>query len=91
MTTDQEKIKSKIVEYLVDKQRARVRDLDGGRNLFEDGIVDSMGAFDLAAFIEKTFDLKFEEEHFFDKRFRTLDGMVSLISQIKSGRSVNEK
>lgn len=78
-------IKQKIKEYIIEKYRVKEEDLDEKVNLFEEGIIDSLGAFDLATFLEQTFDVKFEEEHFFDPRFRFIQGMTSLITEIKAG------
>jgi acyl carrier protein len=84
MGLTEDDIKKRIKKYIIEEQRVKEADLDEGKNLFEEGIVDSMGAFDLASFLETEFGVKFEEEHFFDQRFRSIRGMASLIMEIKA-------
>lgn len=76
-------IKQNIKEYIIQKYNVKEEELDENTNLFEKGIIDSMGAFDLVTFLEQTFAVKFEEEHFFDQRFRFIQGIVAIITEIK--------
>ncbi|HOW35124.1 MAG TPA: acyl carrier protein [Candidatus Omnitrophota bacterium] len=84
-------IKNKIRQYIIGQYKLNGEDaVDETANLFEEGVIDSLGAFDLAAFLEATFKVKFQEEHFFDKKFRSIEGMVSLITEIKKAESTHE-
>ncbi|HTY45030.1 MAG TPA: acyl carrier protein [Patescibacteria group bacterium] len=84
MRVSENDIRQKIKAYLVRRLRASEKDLSDGQNLFETGVIDSMGAFELATFLEETFGVTFQEEHFFDQRFRSIQGMASLITEIKA-------
>jgi acyl carrier protein len=86
MSVSENDIKQKIKAYIAQEQRVSEKELDEEQSLFEAGIIDSMGAFDLTAFLEATFNIKFEEEHFFDRRFRSIQGIASLIMEIKASQ-----
>jgi len=53
-------------------------------DLFENGIVDSVGIVGLISFIEQKFDLRFDEEMLYDDRFSSLNGIAGIISELKS-------
>ncbi len=55
---------------------------------FEAGFLDSLGAVELVAAMEKEFSVKFEQEHFQQARFSTLGGLAELIGELSraSGR-----
>ena len=83
-------IKGIIHRYVFKQYRVEDEDAFGDTvNLFEEGIIDSLGAFDVAAFLESTFKVRFTEEHFFDKRFRSIEGMASLIAEIKQAEGTH--
>ena len=77
-------IKQKIKEYIIERYKVREKDLDEKADLFEEGIIDSLSAFEAVAFLEAAFGVKFEEEHFFDPRFRSIEGTASIIMEIKA-------
>jgi acyl carrier protein len=51
-------------------------------DLFEGGIVDSIGLITLISFLEKTFGIRIDEEHLFDERFLSIDGESQLVSEL---------
>ena len=52
-------------------------------DLFEDGYVDSIHLEAFFSFIETTFDLILEEDHFFDERITTVSGIAEIIFELK--------
>ena len=52
---------------------------DLSENYFETGRIDSMGIMDLILDVERQFGIKFNEKHFQDRRFATIQGLSELI------------
>ncbi len=51
-------------------------------NYFEAGLIDSFGVIELITAIETEFHIKFNENHFQDRRFSTLNGLNAIINEI---------
>ena len=51
-------------------------------NYFEAELIDSFGVIELIAAIESEFKIKFNENHFQDRRFATLLGLDELINEL---------
>jgi D-alanine--poly(phosphoribitol) ligase subunit 2 len=52
-------------------------------NFFEAGLIDSFGVIELIMAVEEQFGVKFDELHFQDRRFATIEGLSEIISEIK--------
>ncbi len=52
---------------------------------FEAGSLDSLGAVELVAALEKEFSVKFEQAHFQQARFSTLSGLAELLAELSAG------
>jgi acyl carrier protein len=50
-------------------------------NLFEDGYIDSVRLEKLFSYVEDTFNLVFEEDHFFDERISSIAGIAEIIRE----------
>ncbi len=51
-------------------------------NYFKAGLIDSMAVIELISAVEEHFDLRFTENHFQDRRFATIGGLLQLIHEI---------
>ncbi|MFC1698575.1 acyl carrier protein [Candidatus Omnitrophota bacterium] len=83
MSLSEAEIIQLIKKYVSEHYRVGENELNNNINLFEAGIIDSMGVFDLATFLEQSFEVKLEEEHFFDSRSRSIQGMAAIVKEIK--------
>ena len=61
-------------------------EIKGDTNYFEQGLIDSFGLIELIVAIEKEFGVKLLEQHFQDKRFSTLNGLVQIIQELKTAK-----
>lgn len=58
------------------------------KNYFEAGLIDSFGIISLLDEIEQTFEIKFNETHFQDRRFVTIKGLGMIIEELKQGEAI---
>jgi acyl carrier protein len=86
MIFNKEEIKQKIKEHIADEYRVAPEMLDETVNLFEKGIIDSIAVHGLIIFLERTFEVKFEEKHFFNPSFTSIEGMATIITDIKENQ-----
>jgi acyl carrier protein len=56
----------------------------------EMGLIDSMGLMELIAELEQTYGIRFDESHFQDPRFTTLQGLAELTAGL-CGKKVEDK
>jgi acyl carrier protein len=61
-----------------------------GSNYFEMGLVDSFGVIELIAGIEERFEIRFNERHFQDRRFSTIEGLSTIIAELSNSREIME-
>lgn len=53
-------------------------------DFFAAGLLDSLGAVELVAAVEKEFSVKFEQTHFQQARFSTLGGLAELLAELSA-------
>lgn len=53
-----------------------------GADVFESGVIDSLGVLELIAALEQTFGVRFDETHLQDPRFVTIEGLADLVSAL---------
>ena len=49
-----------------------------------EGVVDSLGLFDLVSFLEEEFGLSIPNEEFSPQRFSTLEGILQVVEEFKT-------
>lgn len=78
---DQEAVKTDIKEFILDNflPGEDLKNLKGDDLLFESGIIDSMGAITLIAFLEHHFDIRILDEELFPENFASIDRICKLI------------
>jgi len=56
--------------------------------LLDSGILDSVGTFELAAFLEETFGIKIEDEAIIPENFETVAVIAAFVDKKRADRSV---
>jgi D-alanine--poly(phosphoribitol) ligase subunit 2 len=59
-------------------------DLTVSSDLFEGGIIDSFGMVEMISFLEKEFDVHFNDEDLMSPKLSSLEGIVSLLKSKKN-------
>jgi len=67
-------------DYIKDQYNA---ELDEQENIFNSGIIDSLGFVNLIGFISQTFEIEFEPEDLIEDNFYSLQRMAQFILQKK--------
>ena len=67
-------------EYIKEQYDAK---LDKQENIFNSGIIDSLGFVNLIGFISEAFDIEFEPEDLIEDNFYSLERMAQVILQKK--------
>lgn len=53
------------------------------QNYFEIGLIDSFNIIELVEAIETEFNIRFNQNHFQDKRFSSMNGLAEIIENLK--------
>jgi acyl carrier protein len=67
-------------DYIKEQYDAK---LDKQENIFNSGIIDSLGFVNLIGFISEAFEIKFEPEDLIEDNFYSLERMAQVILQKK--------
>jgi acyl carrier protein len=67
-------------EYIKEQYNAK---LDKQENIFNSGIIDSLGFVNLIGFISEAFEIEFEPEDLIEDNFYSLERMAQVILQKK--------
>jgi acyl carrier protein len=67
-------------EYIKEQYNA---ELDKQENIFNSGIIDSLGFVNLIGFISEAFEIEFEPEDLIEDNFYSLERMAQVILQKK--------
>ena len=78
-------IKDSALDWLIDyfSKKGTIPDNIESVNYFEAGLIDSLGVVILIEELETEFEIRFNEEHFQDRRFSTLKGLSDIINNLK--------
>ncbi|MDH4260768.1 MAG: acyl carrier protein [Gammaproteobacteria bacterium] len=57
-------------------------------NLWDEGYVDSLGMTELIVFLESTFAIQVPDTVLFSPQFTSIDGIASLVEQVRDGKLV---
>jgi acyl carrier protein len=74
-------IEGELFGFIKDHLDAVDDDLTFHSNLFEDGYIDSVRLEKLFGYVEDTFNLVLEEDHFFDERISSIAGIAEIIRE----------
>ncbi len=69
-----------LAEYIKEQYNAQ---LDAQENIFDSGIIDSLGFVNLIGFISQAFEIEFEAEDLVEDNFQSLERIAELILQKK--------
>jgi acyl carrier protein len=86
MASSQNSIADQVREFVANRQGVTSDDMafTSDINLFDAGYLDSVGMVELIAFLESTFSVSLEEQHFFSDEFTNLNGIARLVEQLQS-------
>ncbi len=71
---------SQIRSFILEKfPTARKRALSDDLPLLESGVIDSLGVLDVVGFLERTFEIKIEDEELIPDNFGTMKSMVCFV------------
>ena len=86
MSVPLEDVSQKIEQFV--RQNFDIQDDDpyfnNDINLWEEGYVDSTGVVELIAFLESEFGLTIPERHLFSPDFTRIDGIATIISELRT-------
>jgi acyl carrier protein len=71
--------KKEIIDYISLNFLPIDIDLDENTDLFESGIIDSMGVIELVNFIEERYDVSLDAKQMSADNFKTVNSILSLI------------
>ena len=81
MATEQQELQDQIQQFLLVRfPGARTEMLTISDSLLENGIIDSLGVLDLVLFIEKTFQIKVEDDDMMPDNFQSIEIITCFIS-----------
>ena len=69
-----------LAEYIKEQYNAQ---LDTQENIFDSGIIDSLGFVNLIGFISQAFKIEFEPEDLIEDNFQSLERIAEFILQKK--------
>lgn len=75
-------IQNWLIQWFERKRPLAASDLTN--NYFEAGLIDSLDAIDLIESIEEHFKIKFNEMHFQNRKFSTIEGLSKMINELSS-------
>ncbi len=67
-----------VIDNFLFGQAGNLSDRD---SLLDKGIIDSIGIFDLIAFIEKQFQIKVADEDLIEQNFDSIDNLVGFLTR----------
>lgn len=73
-------------QFLLSSDDKPLRDDD---LLFESGLIDSLGALTLIAQLERSFDIRIEDEELFPENFATLNRIAGYVARKVAARAVS--
>lgn len=72
----------RVIQTLADYIKAQYNaDLDRQENIFDSGIIDSLGFVSLIGFISATFGIEFDPEDLIEDNFYSLERIAQIIVQ----------
>jgi acyl carrier protein len=85
LTADVEKIRATITDYLSNKFAVNLGDsINDQTDLFQEGLIDSFGFVELVSFLEKTFEIRFEDRELTFDSLNTVSNIVSSVEKKKA-------
>jgi len=79
--TQNEDIKQKLLEFICSNFMVEKDEIDLEKSLVDTGIIDSIGLIEIAAFIEREYSFKVEEEQITRENFGSVVKIVNFIMQ----------
>jgi acyl carrier protein len=81
MSADAQQIAREVEEFVL-RQSGLSGPLERDVDLFDAGLVDSIGIVELIAFLERRFEVEISDEFLLSPEFGTLEGLAGVVSQL---------
>lgn len=72
------------IRTFIEKMYGRGKKFSDDADLFQLGIVDSLGVRELLPFLEDTFAVQIADSLFFDERFASVNGLTAIIDELRA-------
>jgi acyl carrier protein len=74
-------IQQKLLDFITSNFMVEEDEIDLDESMVDAGIIDSFGLIEIAAFIEKEYDMKIGEEHMIRANFGSVHKIVDFIKR----------
>ena len=74
-------IREKLLEFIVDNFMVEREGIDLDKSMIDEGVIDSFGLIEIAAFMEKEFRMKITEEQMIRSNFGSVNKIVDFIKR----------
>ena len=74
-------IKTSLLAFIVENFMVEEDDIDFDKSMIDEGIIDSFGLIEIAAFIEREFGLNVEEDQMKADNFHSFNAIVDFIDK----------
>jgi len=86
-TSTDEHVYQEVTVHLAKKFKVKLEDgVDEHTDLFQEGLIDSFGFVELVEFLEKTFEIHFEESELKFDSLNTVSNIVATVKKKKNSR-----
>jgi len=75
-----EKLKETVRIYIISRSFPANSELDDNTLIFDEGILDSIGFMSLTAFLESTYNIKFDDLDLLETNFESINAITEFIS-----------
>jgi len=76
----EDKFKSFLLSYFSERSGLNLNELHEEADIFAEAYIDSLGVFGLVAEVEENFSISLTEEDMLSEKFRSIGGLVELLS-----------
>ena len=81
MTTEKDTIRTNLLKFLSDSFMVDIGDIPLDRSLVDEGIIDSFGLVEIAAYLEKTYSFALGEADMTRDNFGSVEKMVDYVDR----------
>lgn len=76
-----QEVKDNLLTFITNNFMVEREEIDLDKSMIDEGVIDSFGLIELAAFIEKEFDMKVSEEQMIRNNFGSVNKIVDFIKR----------
>jgi acyl carrier protein len=83
------KIRTTLLTFICDNFMVEADDIDFDESMIDEGIIDSFGLIEIAAFLGREFKIKVEEEQMVSENFQSFNALASFVQREIGHTSAN--